>query len=135
MYTNNLYIFTVYILILIYYCQTAVITTEISELLSEPRDIIKFKNSNNLIYHDNNKKGSTLSISIDNGATWENIPEMANEHITRVIQDSFDDNKIYAIARNAIYQSSDSGNNWSSIRYNFTIIDDSLIFNHSNQKG
>jgi len=43
--------------------------------------------------------------------------------------------KIYAIARNAIYQSSDSGNNWSSIRYNFTIIDDSLIFNHSNQKA
>jgi hypothetical protein len=134
MYADKLYIFTVYVLILIYYCQTAVITTEISELLSEPKKIIKFKNSNNLIYHGSNKKNSTLFLSLDNGASWENISELENEYITGVIQDSIDDNKLYAIARSAIYQSSDSGNDWTSTKYNFTITKNSLKFNLENQK-
>ena len=46
MHVNRLYIYTVYILSLIYYCQTAVITTQTTKLELEPKKIIKFRNSN-----------------------------------------------------------------------------------------
>jgi len=46
MHVNNIYRKIVYILSLIYYCQAVVVTTQTTELLSEPKKIINFKTSN-----------------------------------------------------------------------------------------
>ncbi|OUM67229.1 hypothetical protein PIROE2DRAFT_20060, partial [Piromyces sp. E2] len=135
MYVDNIYKYTVYILTVIYYCQAVVVTTQTTELFSEPQKIINFKTSNNLIYYGKSKKNNTLAISFNNGVSWENIQDIGNENVMDVVKDSLDENELYAITKNSIYHSVDSGSNWTSINYEFDIIKNTLLFNQENNQA
>lgn len=88
----------------------------------------KMINSVSISPHDSNHlyaaTAQGLYLSTDEGANWDVVTELAEDHIQKVVFDPRNTNVVYAsilkedeeaIGKEGIYRSTDSGTNWTSI--------------------